>query len=109
MKPVFADTVYFLALLNPSDQFHLQTRTISEQPPGPLLTTEFVLTEVGDGLSRTENRSRFARLLQLLRSNGGASGKSWGAALLEVAGTAEGLPSDFAHNHDHYLHGAPGR
>ena len=25
MKPVFADTVYFLALLNPADQFHRQT------------------------------------------------------------------------------------
>jgi len=36
MKPVFADTVYFLALLNPSDQFHLPTRALSEQPPGPL-------------------------------------------------------------------------
>jgi len=31
----------------------------------------------------------------------------WGEALLEVAGTAEGLPRDFAENHDYYLHGAP--
>ena len=31
----------------------------------------------------------------------------WGEALLEIAGTAEGLPPDFAENHDHYLHGAP--
>ena len=29
-----------------------------------------------------------------------------GDALLKVAGTAEGLPSDMARNHDHYLHGA---
>jgi hypothetical protein len=28
-------------------------------------------------------------------------------ALLEFAGTAEGLPRDLAENHDHYLHGAP--
>jgi hypothetical protein len=28
-------------------------------------------------------------------------------ALLEFAGTAEGLPPDLAENHDHYLHGAP--
>lgn len=33
----------------------------------------------------------------------------WGQALLEVAGTAEGLPTDFAENHDHYLHGTPKR
>ena len=30
-------------------------------------------------------------------------------ALLEFAGTAEGLPPDLAENHDHYLHGAPKR
>jgi hypothetical protein len=29
--------------------------------------------------------------------------------LLELAGTAEGLPSDFAENHDHYIHGTPKR
>jgi hypothetical protein len=29
--------------------------------------------------------------------------------LLRWAGTAKGLPSDFARNHDHYLHGAPKR
>ena len=45
-----------------------QTRALSQEPPGPLLTTEFILTEVGDGLSRPENRPRFARLLQLLRA-----------------------------------------
>ena len=28
-------------------------------------------------------------------------------ALLEFAGTAEGLPPDLAENHDHYLHGTP--
>jgi hypothetical protein len=28
---------------------------------------------------------------------------------LEVAGTAEGLPPDFAAEHDHYIHGTPKR
>jgi len=50
-----------------------------------------------------------AKLHQLLQSNGADTSKSWGAALLEVAGTAEGLPPDFAANHDHYLHSAPRR
>lgn len=27
--------------------------------------------------------------------------------MLEIAGTAEGLPPDLARNHDHYLHGHP--
>ena len=68
MKSVFADTVYFLALLNPADQFHRQARGLSAQRGGSLLTSEFVLMEVGDGLSRPENRPRFALLLSLLRA-----------------------------------------
>lgn len=30
-----------------------------------------------------------------------------GSRLMKSAGKLEGLPSDFARNHDHYLHGAP--
>ena len=60
-------------------------------------------------LSRPELEQVDSKLHQLLRSNGATSTKGWGDALLEVAGTAEGLPSDFAHNHDHYLHGASRR
>jgi hypothetical protein len=29
--------------------------------------------------------------------------------LLKVAGTVKGLPSDFAAQHDHYIHGTPKR
>jgi hypothetical protein len=32
-----------------------------------------------------------------------AKRRTIGAALLDVAGTAEGLPRDMARNHDHYL------
>lgn len=31
----------------------------------------------------------------------------WGKALLEVAGTADDLPSDLSINHDHHLYGTP--
>ncbi|HEY1683129.1 MAG TPA: hypothetical protein VGG19_00070 [Tepidisphaeraceae bacterium] len=42
--------------------------------------------------------------------NSGSSGeKSIWDALLDVAGTAEGLPPDFAAEHDHYIHGTPKR
>jgi hypothetical protein len=49
------------------------------------------------------------KLHELLQNRTSASEKSWGEALLEVAGTIEGLPSDYAQNHDHYLHGLPRR
>jgi hypothetical protein len=32
-----------------------------------------------------------------------------GRVLLRYAGKAQGLPSDFAAQHDHYLHGTPKR
>ena len=49
------------------------------------------------------------KLHELLQNRTSASEKSWGEALLEVAGAIEGLPSDYAQNHDHYLHGLPRR
>ena len=67
MTQVFADTVYFLALLNASDQWHARARALRARPPGSLLTSEFVLMEVGDALSRPGDRARFAALLQVLR------------------------------------------
>lgn len=32
---------------------------------------------------------------------------SWEEEILKIAGTATGLPSDLADNHDHYLYGTP--
>ena len=49
------------------------------------------------------------RLRELRRGIAPDGAARWGDALLEIAGTAEGLPADFAENHDHYLHGAPKR
>lgn len=40
MRPVFGDTVYFLALVNPTDQFHRQAVAANQQPTGSLVTTE---------------------------------------------------------------------
>jgi hypothetical protein len=61
-------------------------------------------------LSQSELEMLDARLHALLRQTAGsAATESWGAALLQLAGSVEGLPADFAENHDHYLHGAPRR
>ena len=58
-------------------------------------------------LSRTELERVDSRLHELLQSGSGTATNSWGDVLQEVAGSVQGLPSDFAENHDHYLHGAP--
>ncbi len=36
-----------------------------------------------------------------------AAPTSWGRLLLKYAGRAEGLPTDLARRHDHYLYGTP--
>ena len=60
-------------------------------------------------LSRLELEQVDQRLHELLQARGGSGIGSWNDALQELVGTAQGLPSDLAENHDHYLHGGPQR
>jgi predicted nucleic acid-binding protein len=50
--PVFIDTGYILALVNTADEFHQRASVAAQVVPPPFLTTEAVLTEIGNGLSR---------------------------------------------------------
>ncbi|NQW99699.1 type II toxin-antitoxin system VapC family toxin [bacterium] len=68
MNPVFADTAYFIALLNPTDQYHACALELAHNPPGPLVTTSWVLVETGDAFSQPKNRRKFIRLVELLQS-----------------------------------------
>jgi hypothetical protein len=56
-------------------------------------------------LNRDELTQVDLRLHELLEEKIRTGEKSWAEALPEVAGTVEGLPTDYAGNHDHYLHG----
>jgi len=67
VKPVFGDTAYFLALVNARDQLHGQAMTLSRDPPGPMVTTEWILMELGDGLSLPPVRVKFSRLVDSLQ------------------------------------------
>ena len=69
MTPYFADTFYFLALVNPRDESHDKVSKLNASLRRPLLTTAWVLTEVGDALARTPNRALFSRLLAKLQTN----------------------------------------
>jgi uncharacterized protein len=64
----FADTFYFLALLNPKDRAHLAALERSFGP-GRILTTEWVLTELADAMSVRTKRQGFIDLHALLRSD----------------------------------------
>ena len=68
MNAVFADTFYFLALLNERDAAH--SKAVQFDPNARvLLTTAWVLTEVGDALSAPENRPTFLQLVDTLQSS----------------------------------------
>jgi uncharacterized protein len=63
---VFGDAVYFIALLSARDRWHAHARAINQNPPGPFVTTEWILTEVGDAFSQPAMRQKFIQLLHLL-------------------------------------------
>jgi hypothetical protein len=66
VKPLFADTFYFLALLQVDDEAHSRSMGFSENRSEPLLTTAWVLTEVADALAMPGMRESFTRLLTAL-------------------------------------------
>ncbi len=68
MNALFADTAYFIALLNPVDHYHACAVEMALNPPGPLVTTSWVLVETGDAFSQPKNRMKFLRLVELLQS-----------------------------------------
>ena len=68
MRPVFADSFYFLALFNKSDKAHAQAAEFAAVGV-PVITTAWVLTEVGDAFCAPENRNLFLLLLDTIRES----------------------------------------
>jgi predicted nucleic acid-binding protein len=55
-----------IALLSARDRWHARALAINQRPTGPLVTTEWVLTEVGDAFSQPGARQKFVQFLNLL-------------------------------------------
>ena len=70
MIPLFVDSFYYFAILNPKDAAHSRAIEFSSRHRGPLLTTTWVLTEVADGLARSVRRDVFKRLVSSFRQVG---------------------------------------
>jgi predicted nucleic acid-binding protein len=66
MKPIFADSFYYLALLNRHDLAHERAIEFSSSAMGPLVTTHWILVEVADALCRPKDRPKMMLLLELL-------------------------------------------
>ena len=67
MSVRFADSFYYIALLNRRDAAHEAARRLSESAAGPTVTTTWVLTEVADALSDPALRRGAVRLIGALR------------------------------------------
>jgi uncharacterized protein len=68
VKPIFADSVYFFALLNARDRLHERATSYAAQAAAPILTTAWILTEVADGLCDRASRHAVIRLWQTLQA-----------------------------------------
>jgi hypothetical protein len=69
MTPVFADTFYYLALLNVDDEAHAGAVELSATLTAPIVTTAWVLTELADGYSGADIKTAFLRLLGSMRND----------------------------------------
>ncbi len=59
MRRVFAVSFYFFAILNSRDPAHLKAMEFSRLRDEPIPTTDWVLTELADGLATTSGRKTF--------------------------------------------------
>jgi predicted nucleic acid-binding protein len=69
-EKTFVDTAAWIALINRSDQLHEQAKTVMNQlkeEKSKLVTTEFILIEVANALSKPPLRSRAVTYINGLR------------------------------------------
>jgi len=69
---IFIDTAYIHALISPNDQWHkkaVEWRIKIESEKRALITTEFVLTEIADGLAAINFRPAAAQVIRILQTN----------------------------------------
>ena len=63
MKRAFGDSFFFIALLNPRDNYHQRTVALSRGWEGQIITTRWVLAETGNALCGMQARSSFVAFL----------------------------------------------
>jgi len=69
VKTYFADTFYFIALINSRDAHHARVIEFNASESARLITTMWVLTEVADAMAERRNRPLFLALLERLQAS----------------------------------------
>jgi uncharacterized protein len=70
VNALFADTSFFIALLDADDQFHAAAVELSKRDRRPMLTTSAILLELGAYFGRAQGRPAFLAILSSLRAKG---------------------------------------
>jgi len=83
--PIFIDTSYILALANTADKYHDRARATSLSVAGPFITTEAVLTEIGNAFSRRQWRAVGAATINDMRADPSIETVSIDATLFDRA------------------------
>ena len=65
----FADTYFYLAVINPHDSAHAAALALSRDFRGRVITTEFILLELADAMTSPPDRLAFIRLFDALRAD----------------------------------------
>ena len=82
----FADTNFLVGLLNPEDQWHAAAERAVSELSEPVLTTAWVLVELGDALSLPRNRPVFLDFVDALSRE-----SAWEVVPATMTWFAEGL------------------
>ena len=85
---IFLDTSYIYALLNKRDQWHAQALRWQQRlaaKPRRLLTTQFILAEIADGLAAVKFRHEAAQAIERLSANAWVEIVPASSALFESA------------------------
>ncbi|MBI3948009.1 MAG: type II toxin-antitoxin system VapC family toxin [Armatimonadetes bacterium] len=85
MKETFADSFYWIALVNPQGHYHAEAVAVSATLTGHLATTEAVLVEVADALSDARFRHLAVQIVKEAREDPGVSVVPWSPPLFERA------------------------
>lgn len=68
MKILFADTSFYVAIFSPQDALHEKAKDVATAHQGGVITTDFVLVEVGNFFCRGLSRTVFQTMIENLRS-----------------------------------------
>lgn len=69
MRPPFADTFYFVALIDQRDQHHQRVRFYARSLRTPVVTTRWVLMETANALAGDPCRPRLVTFLKAAETN----------------------------------------